>query len=59
MKWLFAALGAIALWLAAIALWIGTGPIEDPTLLAAALNRGVESVKAGKPYLIDVITQPR
>ena len=35
------------------------GPIEDPTLLAAALNRGVESVKAGKPYLIDVITQPR
>jgi len=35
------------------------GPIEDPSLLAAALNRGVESVKAGKPYLIDAITQPR
>ena len=35
------------------------GPIEDPSLLAAALNRGVESVKDGKPYLIDVITQPR
>jgi thiamine pyrophosphate-dependent acetolactate synthase large subunit-like protein len=35
------------------------GPIEDPTLLAAALERGVESVKTGKPYLIDVVTQPR
>lgn len=35
------------------------GPIEDPNLLAAALSRGVESVKDGKPYLIDVITQPR
>ena len=35
------------------------GPIEDPTLLAAALKRGVESVKNGKPYLIDVLTQPR
>ncbi|MDA1372544.1 MAG: thiamine pyrophosphate-binding protein [Proteobacteria bacterium] len=35
------------------------GPIEDPNLLAAALERGVESVKNGKPYLIDVITQPR
>ena len=31
MKWIFAALGASALWLAAIALWIGTGPLEDPT----------------------------
>jgi|TARA_B100000378_G_scaffold238835_1_gene206438 thiamine pyrophosphate-dependent acetolactate synthase large subunit-like protein len=35
------------------------GPIEDPALLAAALGRGVESVKTGKPYLIDVVTQPR
>ena len=35
------------------------GPIDDPTLLAAALKRGVESVKNGKPYLIDVLTQPR
>jgi thiamine pyrophosphate-dependent acetolactate synthase large subunit-like protein len=35
------------------------GPIEDPALLAAALGRGVESVKIGKPYLIDVVTQPR
>ena len=34
-------------------------PISDPKLLAAALKRGVESVKKGNPYLIDVITQPR
>src|SRR2546423_2202378 len=37
----------------------GEGPISDPTLLAAALKRGVASVKQGKPYMIDVITQPR
>lgn len=35
------------------------GPISDPNLLAAALARGVESVKNGEPYLIDVLTQPR
>jgi acetolactate synthase-1/2/3 large subunit len=35
------------------------GPIENPALLTAALDRGVESVKNGKPYLIDVVTQPR
>src|SRR5574339_513895 len=35
------------------------GPIQDPKLLAAALKRGVESVKKGMPYLIDVVTQPR
>ena len=37
----------------------GEGPIEDPTLLAAALKRGVDSVKNGEPYMIDVVTQPR
>lgn len=37
----------------------GEGPIEDPTLLAAALERGVASVKRGDPYMIDVVTQPR
>lgn len=37
----------------------GEGPISDPTLLAAALKRGVDSVKSGEPYMIDVITQPR
>lgn len=35
------------------------GPISDPSLLQAALARGVASVKNGEPYLIDVITQPR
>jgi thiamine pyrophosphate-dependent acetolactate synthase large subunit-like protein len=35
------------------------GPISDPSKLAAALARGVESVKNGEPYLIDVLTQPR
>ena len=37
----------------------GEGPISDPTRLAAALRRGVDRVKRGEPYLIDVITQPR
>jgi len=35
------------------------GPISDPKLVAAALKRGVDSVKRGQPYLIDVVTQPR
>ncbi len=35
------------------------GPIEDPVLLSAAFARGVAAVKQGRPYLIDVITQPR
>jgi acetolactate synthase I/II/III large subunit len=35
------------------------GPISDPNLLVAALTRGIESVKSGEPYLIDVLTQPR
>jgi thiamine pyrophosphate-dependent acetolactate synthase large subunit-like protein len=34
-------------------------PISDPKLLAAAFKRGVDSVKRGEPYMIDVITQPR
>ena len=37
----------------------GEGPIEDPTLLSDALRRGVNSVKRGEPYMIDVVTQPR
>jgi acetolactate synthase-1/2/3 large subunit len=37
----------------------GEGPIEDPKLLAAAFRRGIEAVKSGRPYMIDVITQPR
>jgi thiamine pyrophosphate-dependent acetolactate synthase large subunit-like protein len=35
------------------------GPITDPKDLAAAIRRGIEVVKRGDPYLIDVITQPR
>ncbi len=37
----------------------GEGPITDPSKLSAALKRGVDSVKRGEPYMIDVITQPR
>jgi acetolactate synthase-1/2/3 large subunit len=35
------------------------GPISDPTKLAAAFKRGLDSVKRGEPYMVDVITQPR
>lgn len=35
------------------------GPISDPRELGSAIKRGIEVVKRGRPYLIDVITQPR
>jgi acetolactate synthase-1/2/3 large subunit len=35
------------------------GPISDPAALGPAIRRGIEVVKRGNPYLIDVITQPR
>ncbi len=35
------------------------GPIWDPKDLSAAIRRGIDVVKGGDPYLIDVITQPR
>ena len=35
------------------------GPISEPRDLAAAIRRGIQVVKGGDPYLIDVITQPR
>jgi thiamine pyrophosphate-dependent acetolactate synthase large subunit-like protein len=35
------------------------GPIADPKDLAAAMRRGIQVVKNGRPYLIDAITQPR
>ncbi len=35
------------------------GPISDPSKLMAALKRGIDTVKDGRPYLIDVLTQPR
>ena len=34
------------------------GPIADPSV-GPAIKRGIEVVKRGNPYLIDVITQPR
>jgi acetolactate synthase-1/2/3 large subunit len=36
-----------------------SGPISTPADLAPAIRRGVEVVKKGQPYLIDVVTQPR
>jgi thiamine pyrophosphate-dependent acetolactate synthase large subunit-like protein len=36
----------------------GEGPITDPADLPAAITRGIAAVKAGEPYLIDVVTQP-
>ncbi len=35
------------------------GPVADPNALGDAIRRGLEVVKRGDPYLIDVITQPR
>lgn len=35
------------------------GPISDPNALGPAIRRGIEVVKRGDPYLIDVVTQPR
>lgn len=35
------------------------GPITDPANLSAAIKRGIDVVKNGRPYLIDVVTQPR
>ena len=35
------------------------GPISAPKALAAALRRGIQVVKSGRPYLIDTLTQPR
>jgi acetolactate synthase I/II/III large subunit len=35
------------------------GPIADPKDLGAAIRRGIEVVKGGEPYLIDVVTQGR
>jgi acetolactate synthase I/II/III large subunit len=36
-----------------------SGPIAEPKDLAAAIRRGIDVVKRGEPYLIDVVTQPR
>jgi acetolactate synthase-1/2/3 large subunit len=36
-----------------------SGPVADPALLGPAIKRGIEVVKSGRPYLIDVVTQGR
>jgi thiamine pyrophosphate-dependent acetolactate synthase large subunit-like protein len=35
------------------------GPIAEASALRAALQRGVSAVREGRPYLIDVLTEPR
>ncbi len=35
------------------------GPIDDPETMVAALKRGLDVVRGGEPYLIDLLTQPR
>ena len=39
--------------------WHAEGPIEDPREVGPALRRAIEQVKAGKPALLDTITQHR
>ena len=39
--------------------WYAEGPIENPADIAPALKRAIAQVKAGKPALIDTITQHR
>ena len=35
------------------------GPVSNPAELGPAIQRGIEAVKRGNPYLIDVVTQGR
>jgi acetolactate synthase-1/2/3 large subunit len=37
--------------------WYAEGPIDKPSEIAPALARAIAQVKAGKPALIDTITQ--
>ena len=37
--------------------WHAEGPVEHPDGIAPALQRAIEQVKAGKPALVDTITQ--
>ena len=39
--------------------WYAEGPIDQPGDVAAALKRAIAQVKAGKPALLDTITQKR
>jgi acetolactate synthase-1/2/3 large subunit len=37
--------------------WYAEGPIEDPKQIAPALQRAIKQVQAGRPALVDTITQ--
>ncbi len=37
----------------------GYGPVEDPNALSGVLKEAIATVRAGKPALVDVRTQPR
>jgi acetolactate synthase-1/2/3 large subunit len=37
--------------------WYAEGPIEDPKQIAPALQRAIKEVQAGRPALVDTITQ--
>ena len=39
--------------------WFAEGPIEDPNDIGPALCRAVSEVKAGRPALVDTVTQKR
>jgi len=39
--------------------WYAEGPIERAEDVGPALRRAIEQVKAGKPALLDTITQKR
>lgn len=39
--------------------WHAEGPIEDPNHVGAALRRAIKQVKAGRPALVDTVTQVR
>ena len=37
--------------------WYAEGPIEKPDNIAAALQRAIREVQAGRPALVDTVTQ--
>jgi acetolactate synthase-1/2/3 large subunit len=39
--------------------WYAEGPFESPDGVAAALRRAIAEVKAGRPALLDTVTQKR
>ena len=39
--------------------WYAEGPFDSPAGLAAALQRAIAQVKAGRPALLDTVTQKR